>query len=64
MYTNINNDLGYEAIRFWLGKHPEFTPRNISKDFISDALKLVLEFSMFHFNNKIYLQTRGTAMGT
>ena len=64
MYTNINNDLGYEAIRFWLEKHPELTPRDISKDFILDALKLVLEFNMFHFNNKIYLQIRGTAMGT
>ena len=29
MYTNINNDLGYEAIRFWLEKHPELTPRTI-----------------------------------
>ena len=64
MYTNINNDLGYEAISFWLEKHPELTPRNISKGFILDALKLVLEFNMFHFNNKIYLQIRGTAMGT
>ena len=63
MYTNINNDLGYEAIRFWLEKHPELTPRNISKDFILN-LKLVLEFNMFHFNNKIYLQIRGIAMGT
>ena len=64
MYTNINNDLGYEAIRFWLEKHPELTPRNISKDFILDALMLVLEFNMFHFNNKIYLQIGGTATGT
>ena len=62
MYTKINNDLGYEAIRFWLEKLPELTPRNISKDFILDAL--VLEFNMFHFNNKIYLQLRGTGMGT
>ena len=52
MYTNINSDLGYEAIRFWLEKHPELTPRNILKDFILNALKLVLEFNMFYFNNK------------
>ena len=64
MYTNINNDVGYEAIRFWQEKHPELTPRNISKDFILDALKLVLEFNMFHFNNKLYLQIKGTAMET
>ena len=51
MYTNINNDLGYKAIRFWLEKHPELTTRNILKDSILDALKLVLEFNMFHFNN-------------
>ena len=63
MYTYINNDLGYEAIRFWLEEHPDLTPHNISKDVILDALRLVLEFSMFHFNNEVYLQTRGTAMG-
>ena len=64
MYTNINNDSGYEAIRLWLERHPELTPSNVSKNFILDALKLVLEFNMFHFNNKIYLQIGGTAIGT
>ena len=34
MYTNIDNNLGQEAIRFWLEKHPELIPRNISKDYI------------------------------
>ena len=31
MYTNIDNDLGQEAIGIWLEKHPELLPRNISK---------------------------------
>ena len=64
MYTNINNNLGQEAIRFWLEKHPELIPRNISKDFILEGLKIVLECNVFTFDNRTYLQIRGTAMGT
>ena len=34
MYTNINNDLGKEAINYWLKKDPDSLPRNISKEFV------------------------------
>ena len=64
MYPNIDNDLGQEAIDFWLSKHPECIPRNISKDFILKALKIVLESNTFMFNNRTYLQIIGCSMGS
>ena len=64
MYTNIDNNLGQEAIRFWLEKHPELIPWNILKDFILEGLKIVLECNVFTLDNRTYLQIRGTAMGT
>ena len=64
MYTNIDNNLGQEAIKFGLEKYPESKTRNIPNDFILEALKIVLENNTFNFNNKTFLQIRGTAMGT
>ena len=34
MYTNIDNELEKEAIKYWLEKYPELIPRGISKEFI------------------------------
>ena len=64
MYTNINNDLGKEAINYWLEKDPDSLPRNISKEFILEALGIVLECNVFFFDNRYYLQIKGTGMGT
>ena len=52
MYTNLDNDLGWEAINFWLGKDPDGLPRNILKEFVPDALGIALECNVFFFNNK------------
>ena len=64
MYTNLDNDLGLEAINVWLEKDPDDLPRNIPKEFVLDALGIVLECDVFFFNNKYYLQIKGCAMGT
>ena len=64
IYPDIDNNLGLEAIEFWLSKHPECIPRNISKEFIIKALKIVLELNTFTFNNRAYLQIKGCSMGT
>ena len=64
MYTNLDNDFGREAINFWLEKDPDGLPRNILKEFVPDALGVVLECNVFFFNNKYYLQIKGSAMGT
>ena len=64
MYTNIDNQLGVEAITYWVSKDPNLLPRNISKDFIINSLKIVLEYNTFTFDTDYYIQVRGTAMGT
>ena len=38
MYTNINNVLGIEAIKFWLQENPNAFPERIPKQFILEAL--------------------------
>ena len=63
MYTNIDNELGKEAITYWVANHPNQL-RNISKEFIIKALAIVLECNEFTFDTKNYIQIRGTAMGT
>ena len=64
MCTNINHNLAKEAVEYWLSTHPEFLPRNISKEFVLEALAIVLEFNTFTYNGRFYLQIPGISMGT
>ena len=64
LYTNIPHQLGLQAVDFWITKHPDLLPYRIPKSFILQAIDLILTNNFFQFNNKIFLQTSGTAMGT
>ncbi|XP_062576664.1 uncharacterized protein LOC134238563 [Saccostrea cucullata] len=64
LYTNIPHNLGLEAISFWIDKHPDVIQPRFSKEFILEGLKIVLQNNHFFFDDKYYLQTKGTAMGT
>lgn len=64
LYSNIPHDLGIEAISFWLNKYPKELPNRISKEFVLDGIRLILENNSFCFNDSYFLQTKGTAMGT
>ena len=64
LYSNIPHELGLKTISFWLNKYPKELPKRISKDFILEGIKLILENNSFCFNNTYFLQTKGTAMGT
>ena len=64
MYTNTDNKLGKEAIRYWLEKYPELIPRGIPKEFILERLSTVLEFNTFTFSGRIYRQIKGVSMNT
>jgi hypothetical protein len=56
--------LGLEAIAFWMDKHrSEINPR-FSKEFIVEGLQLVLGNNYSMFDDKHFLQIKGTAMGT
>ena len=64
LYTNISHDLGIEAINNWLTKYQELIHERFSKEFILESIKIILENNNFYFNDKMYTQVRGTAMGT
>ena len=64
LYTNISHDLGIKAIISWLTKYPELIHERFSKEFILESIKIILENNNFYFNDKMYTQVRGTAMGT
>lgn len=64
LYTNIPHELGYEAITYWLEKHPELINQRFPKEFILEGLQVILENNTFFFDKQCFLQTKGTAMGT
>ena len=64
LYSNISHNLGLEAINYWLDKHPQLIHRRFNKTFILEAIKVILENNNFTFNEKMYTQVKGTAMGT
>ncbi len=64
LYSNITHELGIQAISFWIDKTPHMIHPRFPKDFILDAIKIILENNNFEFGDTDYLQTLGTAMGT
>ena len=64
LYSNIPNNFGLTAIKYWIDKYPETLPERISKEFIIQGMKFILENNFFLFNGKAYKQIKGTAMGT
>ena len=65
LYTNIPNDLGIEALTYWVST--KFNCLNIqrfSPQFIIEGLKIVLLRNTFSYNNRFFHQISGTAMGT
>ena len=63
LYNNISHKLGIQAI-FWIKKYPETQHPRFSKIYTTDGIELILNNNSFQFNNVIYIQTRGKAMGT
>lgn len=64
LYTNIPHNLGLEAISFWMDKQGHQIDQRFPKEFILEGLQLILENNHFFFDDKYYLQIKGTAMGT
>ena len=64
LYTNISLELGMEAISYWLQNSRSLISERFSNDFILGSVKFVLENNFFSFENDLYVQIRGTAMGT
>ena len=50
LYSNIPHDLGLDAIKFWLQKHPEDLHRRFTDNFILDSIEFILQNNTFYFN--------------
>ena len=64
LYNNIPHDLGKQAIRYWIEKHPDILPSRFKEEFIIDSIDIILTNNSFQFNDVNYIQNTGTAMGT
>ncbi len=64
LYGSIPHNLGKEAVEYWVTLFPDMLCRNFSKEFIIEALELILENNVMKFDEKYYKQCQGTAMGT
>ena len=63
MYPSLHIDLGLEAVSYWVDRYPTKLPTGITKQFILDALTLVLNNNYGYFDGKYYKQIQGTATG-
>ena len=66
LYTSIRHDLFYTAVEFWLDKLGDRIPllNRFGRNFVMEALKIILELNYFMINGMIFHQLMGTAMGT
>ena len=63
LYTNIDNDLGFQAVEYYMDKFPELAHHRLGKSFVLRSLQLLQENILFEFNETIYSQENGCAMG-
>ena len=61
LYTN--NDLGFQAVEYYMDKFPELAHHRLGKSFVLRSLQLLQENILFEFNETIYSQENGCAMG-
>ena len=64
LYSNITHDLGLTALEYWIGKCRNNTPKRYSKQFILESAAFILINNNFKFNDTMFAQLIGTAMGT
>ena len=64
LYTSIPTELGIEAINYWLEKKRDLIAERFTNNFITESLKFILTNNNVLFDEHMYLQLLGTAMGT
>ena len=66
LYTKIPHDLFYTVVECWIENLQYDLPllRRFNKQFILEALSIILEFIYFYINAIYIHQIKGTAMGT
>ena len=63
LVTNIPQEEGISVVCQNYGEHYQSKP-SIPTSFLGDLIRLILKENSFKFNDKLYLQTHGIAMGT
>ena len=64
LYTSIPHDLGIQALTYWLDKSRHLIPSRFTNGFVLEAAEFVLKNNYFLFDEQLWLQVVGTAMGT
>ena len=64
LYTSIPHDLGIQALKFWIHEKRDILPERFTELFILESATFVLENNNFIFDDVMYKQKKGTAMGT
>ena len=66
LYTNISIDLAIRAIDYWITKYEQSLPifQRFTKNFVLNALLIILQFNYFMFNDFYIKQIKGFAMET
>lgn len=61
LYSNIPHDKGLSTICNYLASDDSMPEHQ--KIFILEGIRFILKHNLFKFNNQLYIQTNGTAMG-
>ena len=64
MYANINNDHAIECIAKWFELHKNDIPEGFPVKLVLDGIERLMNYNVFRFGNRFYIQRNGTAMGT
>ena len=66
LYTNISHDLALRGVDYWITRYENAIPllQRLTKSFVLNALKVILEFNYFQFSDFYVKQIKGFAMGT
>ena len=63
LYPSITNELGIEALTYWLHKTPGKIKSNFNQNMILDIINFIQDNVYFTYLDKTYKQIQGTAQG-
>ncbi|XP_065662664.1 uncharacterized protein LOC136085297 [Hydra vulgaris] len=64
LYTSIPHNLGLKALQYWIEQQKDLIADRFTSDFLLESASFILENNNFIFDDQVYHQITGTAMGT